>query len=172
MTDDDYVRVTHRVPEHVRDAAQQNTEHGDLSELVRSLYGRIAFGDAEGGAESIEIELERVRAEKDDLRQQIRELQNELQTVEQAETRLEEKLSTHRSREDKYEAHLEGLEASLYDGQHVDPTHPLVKKAASAMNVEPDDVIAELQDRNPAIPEYAFQPLREVDQRWTGVDGE
>lgn len=170
MTDeDDYVRVSHRVPEHVREAAQQNTKHGEMSELVRSLYGRIAFGDAEGGAESIEIELERVRAEKDDLRQEIRELQNELQTVEQRETRLEEKLSTHRSRQDKYEAHVESLEQLLYDGTHVWPGHPVVKKAAQASNRDPETVVENLQDRNPEIPDYAFEDAMHADETWNGI---
>lgn len=170
MTDDDYVRVTHRVPEHTREAAQQNTEHGELSELVRSLYGRIAFGDSDGGAESIEIELERVRAKKDELREQIREFQNELQTVEQQETRLEEKLSTHRSRQDKYEAHIESLEQLLYDGTHVWPGHPIVEKAAQAANRDPEDVVEDLQDRNPQIPEYAFEDAMHADRTWNGID--
>lgn len=168
--DEDFVRVTHRVPQHVRESAQQNTEHGELSELVRSLYNRIAFGDAEGGAESIQIELERVRAEKDELRDQIRRLQNELQTVEQRETRLEEKLSTHRSRKDKYEAHLESLEELLYDGSHIDPGHSVVQKAASAANTSAEDVVEHLQERNPDIPKYAFVDARSAENRWTGVD--
>lgn len=172
MTDDDHVRVGHRVPEHVREAAQQNTEHGELSEMVRSLYKRVAFGDADGGVESIEVELERTRAEKDELREEIRELQNELQTVEQHETRLEEKLSAHRSREDKYDAFLESLEDRLYEGQHIDPGHPTVEKAAAAANTEPEAVIADLQERNSHIPEYAFVPMEDAERRWTGVTGE
>lgn len=172
MSEDDYVRVSHRVPQHVREAAQQNTEHGELSELVRSLYGRIAFGDVDGGAESIAIELERTRAKKDDLREEIRELQNELQTVEQQETRLEEKLTTHRSRKDKYEAHIESLEQLLYDGTHVDPGHPVVEKAADAANLNPEEVIAELQERNSHIPDYAFIPVRDAERRWRGAGEE
>lgn len=170
--DDEMLRVSHRVPSHVRDAAQAQTEHGELSKMVRSLYKRIAFGDTDGGAEAVEIELERVRAEKDEIREEIRSLQQELQTLEQQETRLEEKQSKHRSRRDKYEGHLESLEEQLYDGTHLDPGHPSVVAAAEVIGASPGDVVEDLKDRNPGIPDGAFMEMRATDVEWTGVQAE
>lgn len=164
-----YVRVGHRVPEHIRDAAKENTDHGELSEMVRSLYKRIAHGDTEGGVESVAIELERIRAKKDDLRDQVRKLQNELQALEQEETRLEEKLTSRRSRQDKYEGRLESLEAMLLNGSHVDADAPAVRDAADELGCTAEDVIEDLKQRNPSAPDYAFEPMDQADYRWHGV---
>ncbi len=168
MSGDDHVRVTHRVPSHVRDAAQDRTEHGELSEEVRSLYQRIAFGEEVAEHDTVRRELERVRDEKDDTRRQIRELQAELEELERRETRLEEKLSKHTSRQDKYEGHLEALETQLRDGTHIWPDHPGVKRAANTAEMEPEEVIEELQERNPEVPDYAFQDAMHADRVWTG----
>lgn len=169
---DEFVRVGHRVPGHLRDAAQANTEHGELSEMVRSLYRRIAHGDSDGGAESIAIELERVRAKKDELREEVRKLQNELQSLEQQETRLEEKLTTHRSRQDKYEGHLESLEQQLRNGTRVFAEIPSVQQAGSTAGKSPEEVIEDLKERNPIIPDHAFESGLHTTRKWEGVDSE
>lgn len=168
MTGDDTVRTTITMPRHLRDAAKENAEHGELSERVRSLYRRIAFGEDVDQHETVKLELERVRSDKDDVRAQIRDLQAELDRLETKEARLEEKLSKHTSRQQKYEGHLESLETLLYDGVHVDEEHPGVEKAANAAQVSPSDVIDDLRERNPQIPDYAYLPINEADRRWNG----
>ena len=104
--DEPNVKVAHRVPEHIRDAAQGQTKHGELSEMVRELYQSVAFGTGWDVNDSVKIELERTRSEKDKLRGHIRTLQAQLETVEKKETRLEEKLQQQSSKEDRYEGHL------------------------------------------------------------------
>lgn len=172
MGDDDHVRVTHRVPGHVRDAAQDRTEHGELSERVRTLYQRAAFGEEVAEHDTVQRELNRVRDEKDDVRRQIREKQAELERLERRETRLEEKLSKHTSRKDKFEGHLESLETQLRRGAHISPSHPGVQRAANTGEVDPEEVIEELQERNPEVPEYAFEDAIHTDHVWNGFDEE
>lgn len=171
MSDDDHVRVTHRVPEHVRESAQDQTEHGELSELVRGLYQRIAFGEEVEERESLKKELERARDKKDDVRAEIRELQAELQSIETKETRIEEKLSEFVEDEQKYIGHLESLESQLYEGTNIDSGHGGVKRAANIGKCEPEDVINDLRDRNPEIPDYAFEKALHSDDDWGGVEG-
>lgn len=168
---DDHVRVTHRVPEHARDAAQSKTEHGELSDLVRGVYRRIAFGEDVDQHESVKMELERVRDEKDETQAKIRELQADLESLRTKETRLEEKLSEHTSREQKYEGHLDQLEAQLLDGSHIPKSYNGVVQAAKEGEKEPEDVIDELKERNPQVPEYAFEEIQHAQYRWSGVDG-
>lgn len=172
MSDDEFVRVNHRVPEHVRDAAQDKTEHGELSELVRNLYRRVAFGEDVAEHETVKHELERIRDEKDSLRRKVREVQAEIEAVERKETRLEEKLTKHQSREDKFEGHLEALETQLRGGSHITETHPGVQRAANVGDVDVDEVIETLQERNPEVPGYAFEEFMHADRQWTGFDEE
>lgn len=171
MSDDENVQVKHLVPEHVRDAAQDETKHGELSELVRGLYQRVAFGEEVEERESLKKELERTRDKKDDIRAEIRELQAELQSIETKETRLEEKLSEFVEDEQKYIGHLESLESQLYEGANVDSGHGGVERAANTGKCDPEDVIGDLKERNPEIPDYAFEKALHSDEEWNGIEG-
>jgi chromosome segregation ATPase len=157
------------MPKHLREAAKERTDHGELSERVRDLYRRIAFGEEVADHESAQRELHRVREEKDEARSDIRDRQADLEALERKETRLEERLNEHKSREDEYQGHLKSIEAHLYDGGHVFPTHGLVKEASRTAECEPEEVIDDLKERNPKIPDYAFKQAMESDQAWYGV---
>lgn len=170
MSDEETVQVSHLVPEHVKDAAKEKTEHGELSEHVRNLYRRMAFGEDVAEHETVKMELERVRDEKDDVRRKIRDLQSDLEAIERKETRLEEKLNQHTSRKDKYEGHLESLETQLAQGAHISTTHPGVKRASNVGNVDKDEVITDLRERNPSVPDHAFVDAMNTDRRWNGFD--
>lgn len=165
MSDDgrDSVRVTHRVPEHIRDAAQSQTRHGEMSEMVRDLYESVGYGTGWSTDDSLELELERVRAEKDSKRASIKSLQNKIQVeqseldkIEKRETRIEERLVKQQG-ESKYEGHIESLESLLHSGVHVWIGHPTVKTAANAGTVTQQEVIEHLQDENPEIPPERFE---------------
>lgn len=171
MSDDDHVRVNHRVPEHVRDAAQNQTKHGELSELVRGLYQRVAFGEEVEERESIKKELERTRGKKDEVRAEIREMQASLQSLETKETRLEGKLSEFVDDEQKYTGHLESLESDIYEGFRVDKGHGGVVRASNVIDCEPEEVIEDLKERNPEIPDRAFESGLYADEEWNGVAG-
>lgn len=159
MSDDSHVRVNHRVPEHVRDAAQSQTKHGELSQMVRELYQSVAFGAGWEEKDALQVELERVRSEKDSLRGQIRTLQAKLETVEKKEARIEERLSSRTSKRERYHGHLESLESLLADGKHIWEDHPTVEAAAEAGDVTPENVIDELRERNPTVPDKQFSEM-------------
>lgn len=170
MSDDDTVRVNHIVPRHVREAAQKKTDHGELSERVRSLYRRTAFGEDYDENATIKMELERVRDEKDEKRAKMRELRAELESLESKETRLEEKVSKHESLEQKYEGHLESLESALKSGNSLSEKDARVEMAANTGECEPEEVIQTLKERNPEIPDHAFTQAVGSDE-WDGVGG-
>jgi len=50
------------------------------------------------------------------------------------------------------------------------PSHPGVKRAANTGEVGPEDVIEELQERNPEVPDYAFEDAIHTDRVWNGFD--
>lgn len=169
---DEKVQVSHLVPEHTRDAAKSNAEHGELSEKVRVLYESIAFGEDIGERSQIERELQSVRSEKDDIRKEIRELQADLESLEKREARLEERVSNLSSKEDKYEGAIEMLEEQLYNGTRVDPNHGGVKRAAGLTDAKPEAVIKTLKERNPNIPDHAFKQKMYTSQEWNGMPEE
>lgn len=173
MTDDtETVQVSHLVPKSARETAQAKTDHGELSEKVRSLYETIAFGEELGERSQIERELRSVREQKDEKRSEIRQLQADVESLEKRESRLEERLSEMSSREDKYEGAIEMLEEQIYDGQNVFPGHTGVQRAAGLADVEPEGVIQTLKDRNPNVPDHVYKQKLHTNKKWRGCSEE
>lgn len=165
MTDS---QINFTISSDAKELAKEQLEHGELSERLRETVEQIAFGEEVSKHTQLEERLRTLREKKDDLRAQRRELDAEIETVEQEITRIEEQLSELDKREDKYEAALAMLEETLAEGGRVFPDHGQVVRAARLGNVEPADVIDDLQDRNPSVPEHAFVEGRECDKEWRG----
>ena len=71
-----------------------------------------------------------------------------------------------------YEATLEMLEETLYAGGRVFEDHGQVMKAAKVGGKETKDVIDELKERNPSVPDHAFVQKMHTNKTWDGVKGE
>lgn len=172
MTDDrdETVQVTHRIPKHVRDAAQEATERGVLSEAVRNVYRAAAHGETFDGHERVAAELASIDAERERLSAQREHADERLATLEERRADLESVSDREADRSTDYEAELDQIEADLHDGMHVFEEHGVVQQAAQAGGVTPAEVIEELKERNPEVPDYAFVARHESDYRWTGTE--
>lgn len=171
MSDED-VHVSHRVPEDIRDEAQNRTNRGEISEAVRRVYRNFARGEAYPG--HAQHEAERVVLERMDDR--LQEYQDEMDETRRAmQERIEELEEEKEQRDaarDEYEGRLRELEELVRSGSHVDPEHGAVLDAAECSARPPSRVIEELKQRNPDIPDYAFQPADEADGIWDGTTGD
>lgn len=156
---DDFVRYNVRMPEKLRDDAKRSAERGELSEEVRSLFHRIAYGSVHGtGTSELEkarAELESVRNHKDDLRRERRRIDAEIESVESRETRLEEQVERLEATTDELEETINALERMLLNGERMFPKR--IENAVDDLDVDADRVRRELQDRNPEVPDYAFE---------------
>lgn len=170
MSETEYTQVAFRVPQHIKERAMEKTEHGEMTENIRSLYEQVAFGEEVAEHQQLKLELDRVREKKDQKRGKIRTLQSELEDLERKETRLEERLQQKQSKADEYRVILETLEKQLRDGQRILESNQSVQDAASIKNIEPADIIDELQSRNPDVPNYAFRPFNEDRKEWGGLE--
>jgi chromosome segregation ATPase len=151
---DDEVRISVKMRRQLREDAKRNTERGELSEEVRDLYRRIAYGTA-GSEQQTEIEraraeLQEVRDRIDELRQRRRKIDAEIETQETRATRLEERIESLEEQSNTFGTTVETLEGVLLDGGRIFP-----ERVDDALNA--DAVIQELKDRNPDVPEYAFR---------------
>lgn len=163
-------RYSFLIDEHLKDAGLRNSEHGEMAERCRDVFRRVGYGEDVQNEEALRRELNTVREKKDDVDAKIRDLQSERERLARKETRLEERVSKSDSRKEKYDGMLESMESLLAQGGHVDPTHPIVKNAANLMKITPENVIDDLRDRHPAIPDHAFVPFDETDEEWHGFD--
>lgn len=167
---DDQVHV--QVDSATKEQAKENLGHGGISELVRRALKRAAWGEEVSERERLERRIEELREQRDQIKATIRRKQADLEEVDQEIARLEERKESKENREDRYEAALEMLESDLYEGQRLFTDHPQVQQAARIGDVDPSDVIAELQDRNPAAPDYAFQNGLHDDRTFRGLRGD
>lgn len=92
MSDEDTVKTTVQMPRHLRDAAKEQTDHGELSERVRSLFREIAFGEDVSRREGRKLELERIRDKKSELMEQKRATSRRIAELAEKESRLEDEL--------------------------------------------------------------------------------
>lgn len=159
------VRFNVKMRQQLRDDAKRNTERGELSEEVRDLFRRKAYGvdstQETTELERVEAELRDVRDRLDDLRKERRRIDAEIETQESRATRLEERISRLEDRSDKFETAVNTLESLLLDGARVFPER--VDDELDARRV-----IAELKERNPDVPEHAYrlsQPHEPTDWR-------
>jgi len=151
---DEEVRFNVVMPERLRDDAKRNTERGELSQDVRDLFRRKAYGS---GGTSENSELEQAQAELADIRDRIDELRRErrridaeIETQESRATRLEERISKLEESSDRFETVVETLESLLLDGSRIYP-----ERVDDELNA--DKVIQELRSRNPDVPDEAFR---------------
>jgi chromosome segregation ATPase len=169
---DERKQVNFKVEASAKDLAREKLDHGQLSTELRETIHRIAYGEEISKRERLHKQLADLREEKDSKRAEIRELQAEVEEIEGKIARVEERLDGMERREDKYEATLELLEETLYSGGRVFEDHGQVMKAAKIGGTEPAEVIEELQERNPSIPDHAFVQKMHTNHEWTGVETE
>lgn len=171
MTDsEETARVVANVPKSVKETAKQKLPHGGLSKEIQDTLERIAFGEDLSQRSRLERQRDDLRETLREKRDKRRELDAEIETLEGKINGIDEKLSTITTREDKYEAKIEELEALLrQDGVRLDPEHGAVRRAAETGGVEPEGVVKTLKERNPDVPAYAFQDGLHDRRTWDGL---
>jgi len=151
---DDEVRFNVIMRKQLREDAKRNSERGELSEDVRDLFRRKAYGTG-GTSQNTELEqkqaeLDDVRDRMDDLRRERRRIDAEIESQESRATRLEERISKLEEKGDTFETVVNTLESLMLDGARIFPERV-------DDELDSDRVINELKERNPDIPDTAFR---------------
>jgi len=165
------VLINFRVDEETREEAHDVLNHGELSEQLRAYTRRLVYGEETSRRERLKERLETLREEQDDLRARKREIEAQIEQVETEIARIRDRWAAVERQSERYESALSMLEELLFAGGRVYPDHGQVRQAADLGEATPDEVIADLRERNPAIPDHAFVDGARSDREWTGVDG-
>ncbi len=153
---DDTAQVNHLVPADIKERAKENADHGELSEAVRDVYRMYA---STGGAETLaqlEVRLRKVRRERESVEDRIEALQDELDELRTRETDIQEEIRQYEQETTKYERLVAEMVALVRDGKSVFPTHGKVKTAASVKGCSIEEVMTDLKDRTPDVPDGRF----------------
>lgn len=157
--EDETVSFAAKMPRRLREDAKRNTGHGELTEEIRNLFRRFAYGPEAGQETSeldrLEAQLQEVRQHLDSLRYDRRQVDIEIETYETRATRLEEKVSALERRRSELDTKTETLETMLHNGDRWWP-----KRIMNSINVDrstAEKIHRELKERNPELPEDAFK---------------
>lgn len=156
MSDDDTVLLTARVDERRKERVKERLEHGGLTREIRNLLRRL---DDHASSEKARLkqELDAAREERDEWKQTREEANRNIERLDTRVHRLENELDTIRDREGEYEGHLKSIERMMHDeGASVFEDHGQVQAAADAGDCAPEDVINDLRERNPSLPDEQF----------------
>ncbi|QAS68888.1 hypothetical protein HFTV1-gp55 [Haloferax tailed virus 1] len=169
MTDKEDVRFNVIMPQTLRDDAKKNAERGELSEEVRDLFRRKAYGigssEQPSEIDETKAELREVRAQIDDLRHKRSQIDAKIQTKETRAARLEERISELQDQRDEVQQSLDVLENMLQNGERMWPKR--IENAADVDEGTSHELYQELQTRNSELPKAAFeQPTVKTPADW------
>lgn len=158
--DDELVKVTHKVPRSVRDQAQDTSEFGEMSEIVRDAYRRKAKPNDVTDRDEIDRRLQELRTERDELRLELRkkteELEAEIDNKETQIARLEERKDSARSRSDQFRGELNQLVSHVESGGRIWDTYPGVMGAAETIGETPEYVLRKVKQQAEGVDESQF----------------
>lgn len=156
MDDDEMEQVNHLVPSGTKARASESADWGELSEAVRSVYEAFARTGGDADVVRLQAELQRVQSHLSSLDEQIASLESEREAMKEREDELVRQLDKAESDADEYIDLINQLLDSLDSGESVWPSHAIVQEAATLNGSSPDEVIDELRDERPHLPDDRF----------------
>lgn len=156
MTEHDKT-VNFRADRDTVEAAKKKLEFGEMSERLRETLETIAYGAEATERERLREKLRDKRHEGREIDREIQQLRTDREELNRQIERIETRLEQLEEDDGKYDGVLEMLESDLHDGVRITSGSPRVERAAEIGNCEPPQVIDDLKDRNPNVPEKAFR---------------
>ena len=143
------------------ETAKQKLEFGEMSQRLRETLEAIAHGTEVAEETRLTDRLQTLREERRSLRQQRDEVENGLDEVNRKIERVEQRLDSLREQDGQYDGVLAMLEEDLHSGIRILGGSDKIKRAAKLGDCSVDDVVADLKERNPDVPDKAFRPAEQ-----------
>lgn len=172
MNNDNTTRSAFLVEETTLETAKAKLDHGELSEELRATVERIAHGADVAEETRLKDRLTELREDRRELTNKREQIEDDLEEKNRKIERVEERLDTLREQDGEYDGMLSAMEADLADGVRIRPDSKKVNEAASLAGCDPREVIADLKERNPDVPDKAFRaPKPDEDAKWKQPGG-
>ena len=142
------------------ETAKQKLEFGEMSQRLRETLEAIAHGTEVAEETRLTDRLQTLREERRSLKQQRDNVENDLDEVNRKIERVEQRLDSLREQDGQYDGVLAMLEEDLHSGVRILGGSDKIKRAAELGDCSVDEVIEDLKERNPEVPEKAFRPAQ------------
>jgi septal ring factor EnvC (AmiA/AmiB activator) len=159
MGDDDTARYNVQMPKQLRSDAKRNTERGELSEAVRDLFRRKAYGAPAADESPTELqrkrqELKEARRQLDDYRHERDQLEAKVSSQETRVARLEEQVSELEKQRANTQEMYDVLETMLQNGERLPVTR--IQNVTDVDEQTARDLQQTLREEHPDVPDAAF----------------
>ena len=153
-------RSTFLVDEATLEQAKDGLDRGELSKELRATVERLAYGADVAQETRLTDQLRTLRENRREKRQERDNIETELEELNRKIERVEQRLDNLREQEGKYDGVLAMLEEDLHSGVRILGGSDKIKRAAELGDCSVDEVIEDLKERNPEVPEKAFRPAQ------------
>ena len=150
-------QVTFNMDEQTVEEAKDKLEHGEMSEVLREALREVAYGADVAEESKLTDRLRTLREKRRVKRQERDSIESTIDEIDRKIERVEQRLDTLREQEGEYDGVLAMLEEDLDEGVRMIETSTKVKRAATIGGCNTEDVINDLKERNPNIPDRAFR---------------
>lgn len=154
---DNSTKVTFEVDADAWDTAKDKAEWGEMSERLRKTVEEKAYGTEVTERKRLKEKLENLRQEKREYDTEIDGLRADRDEVSRKISRIEDRLDTLMQKDGEYEGFLQSIEEDLHEGVRFDPQNGKIERASELGECDPADVIETLKERNPDVPDQAFE---------------
>lgn len=146
-----------QVPETVMDAIEARLGYGEKSEYIREFARHLAYGEYVDDRTPLDAAIAVTENRIATLEQERQEITTELDRLGDELDRLNDERQRYTNTESHLDAALIALEDDLRRGMNVDPEAPRVDRVAREFDKTAEDVIDRLKQRNPDVPDHAFE---------------
>ena len=153
-------RSTFLVDEATLEQAKDGLDRGELSKELRATVERLAYGADVAQETRLTDQLRTLRENRREKRQERDNIETELEELNRKIERVEQRLDNLREQEGQYDGVLAMLEEDLHSGVRILGGSDKIKRAAELGDCSVDEVIEDLKERNPEVPEKAFRPAQ------------
>lgn len=169
---EDTVTKGAQIPEQVAEALDSQLGYGDWSDYCNRLAEAIAFGGGYDERTPFDVVIQKKRDELEDAREKRDEWAETVDELERDIEDLKVEREEYKTTEDKFDGALWQIEQDFRAGElgHLDTGHTKIKNLAERFGRSPEAVVSELRDRNPDVPDYAFEQIAFADRKFTGLD--
>jgi len=157
MSSDDRAQIGFEVDKDAKELIKRKLDHGELSDILREEVYAIAYGQEVGRRKKIQKRLEQIEQERIETREELERAKSKLSELNEERERLEQELANLSDIDQQYQDLLEEIEQEwLAEGKRVFVGHGKVEKAANLKGCDQEEIIQELKERNPNLPEKKF----------------
>lgn len=169
MSDDETRMFAAEIDVDTAEILDTRLEYGEKSRLIREFAQSLAYGDGYDERTALDIQIERLEEQLTDARETRREAAAQIETLEDRIESLKDKRQTKQTREERIDASLVPLESDLRAGGHIDQDHGGIESIAREYGTSSKAVWSRLKERNPDVPDFAFEDGFHSSQDWEGL---